>query len=173
MIDDEKISLIVFDADDNSVIYSEERKLIGEENDVNRLVAHFLARVKVERDAIAAEVAAEVEQEKRRNRVERDSKAIKEAEVILSIYSSSDALLQAIVEENRNKPNECHIFLRDVSNQGSADVVLSEKVKKGMYILTLTSRGTNEILHTEVVPGKSAKRAIALMSKWINSTPWE
>ncbi len=173
LIDDEKISLSVFDADDNGVLYSEERKLVDEENDVNRLVAHFLARVKVERDAIAAKVAAEVEQEKKRNSAERDSKAVKEAEVILSIYSSSDSLLQAIIEENRSKPNECHVFLRDISSQDKADVVLSERVKKGIYMLKLTSRGTNEILHTEVVPEKSAKRAIALMSKWITSTPWE
>ena len=137
------------------------------------MVAHFLARVKVERDAIAAEVTAQVEQEKKRNTAERDSKALKEAEVIVSIYSSSDSLLQAIIEANRSKPNECHVFLRDVSRQDDADVVLSENVKKGIYTLTLTSRGTDEILHAEVVPEISAKRAIALMSKWITSTPWE
>jgi len=46
LIDDEKISLSVFDADNNSILYSEERKLVDEENDVNRLVVHFLARVR-------------------------------------------------------------------------------------------------------------------------------
>jgi hypothetical protein len=173
IIDDEKISLSVFDADDNSILYSEERKLVDEENDVNRLVAHFLARVQVERDTIAAERAAAVEQEKKRNRAERDSKALKEAEVILSIYSSSDSLLQTIIEENRSKPNEYHVFLREVSKERDADVVLSEKIKKGIYTLTLISSGSDEILHSEVVPTISAKRAIALMSKWITSTPWE
>jgi len=58
-------------------------------------------------------------------------------------------------------------------NQDKADVVLSEEVKNGIHMLALTSRGTTEILHTEFVQEKSAKRAIALMPKWITSTPWE
>ena len=56
LIGEEKISLTVFNADDNSVIYSEERTLVEEQNDVNRLVAHFLAKVKVERDLVTKAV---------------------------------------------------------------------------------------------------------------------
>lgn len=33
------------------------------------------------------------------------------------------------------------------------------------------ARDTKEILHTEVITDKSTKRAVALMSKWITSTP--
>src|SRR6516162_5008484 len=42
-IDTQTVSITVFNADDNSVIYSEERKLVDEQNDVDRLVSHFLA----------------------------------------------------------------------------------------------------------------------------------
>ena len=48
LIDEEKLSLIVFDAEDNSVIFTEERPLVDEQNDVNRLVSHFLAKVSSE-----------------------------------------------------------------------------------------------------------------------------
>lgn len=184
LIDQEKISLIVFDADDNSVIYSEERKLVDEENDVNHLVARFLAAVKAERDlaaeaaaeqrkARAAEVEVEKEEAVARQWAEKDSKALKDAKVILSFYSSSTSLVKAIIEANRNNPNECHVYLRNVANKVNADVILEQTTGEGTYKLTLTARDTKEILHTEGVPEKSAKHAVASMSKWITSTPWE
>src|SRR5689334_702239 len=41
IIGNETVSMTVYNAEDNSVLYSEERKLVDEENDVSRLVAHF------------------------------------------------------------------------------------------------------------------------------------
>jgi hypothetical protein len=173
LLDQETISLTVFEAENNNIIYSEERKMVDEENDVNRLVVHFLAKVKIERAARTAEIAAEMEKEKRVAKTQRDSDALKDAKVILSIYSSSESLLHAIIEENRIKPNQYHVFLRDVSTEEKADVVLAEKRGQGNHVLILMSRDTKEILHTEVVAGNSLTRAVALMSKWITSTTWE
>jgi hypothetical protein len=173
VLDQETISLTVFDAENNNIIYSEERKLVDEENDVNRLFAHFLAKVKIERAARIAESAAELEREKSLAKTERDADALKDAKVILSIYSSSESLLQAIIADSRSKPNEFHVFLREVSTEEKADVVLAEKLKQGNHVLILMSRDTKEILHTEVVAGDSLRRAVALMSKWITSTSWE
>jgi hypothetical protein len=173
LLDQETISLTVFDAESNSIIYSEERKLVDEGNDVDRLVVHFLAKVKVERATRTAELAAELEKEKNLAKTERDSDALKDAKIILSIYSSSESLLQAIIDENRIKPNEYHVFLREESTEEKADVVLVEKLRQGSRVLILMSRDTKEILHTEVVASNSLRRAVALMSKWITSTPWE
>jgi predicted RNA-binding Zn ribbon-like protein len=173
LLDQETISLTAFDAENNNIIYSEERKLVDEKNDVDRLVDHFLAKVKIERAARTAELTAELEKEKSLAKTERDSDALKDAKVILSIYSSSESLLQAIIADNRTKPNEFHVFLREVSTEEDADVVLTEKLRQGNHVLILTSRDTKEILHTEVVAGNSLRRAVALMSKWITSTSWE
>jgi hypothetical protein len=131
----EKISITVFDPDDNSVIYSEERDLVDEENDVNRLVVHFLARVKAERDGMAqaapearrirtAEIEAEKEEAAAKQWAEKDSKALSDAKVILSFYSSSESLAKGIIEANRSNPNECHVYLRNVMFKDAADVVL-------------------------------------------------
>lgn len=45
LIGSETISLTVFDPDDNGVIYSEERPMIDQSNDIKRLVSHFLSKV--------------------------------------------------------------------------------------------------------------------------------
>lgn len=173
LIGQETVSLTVFDAESNDIIYSEERKLIDEGNDVDRLVSHFLAKVKTERVARAAELATELEKEKSLVKTERDSEALKNAEIILSIYSSSELLLQAIIDDNRATPNQYHVFLRAVSKEKDADVVLTEKLRPATHVLILMSRDTKEILHTEVVVGNSPRRAVAIMSKWIGSTSWE
>lgn len=173
IIDEEKISLTVFDADDNSVLYAEERKLIDEDNDVDRLMAHFLARVKEIREIAASERAAEIEKEKSRAREERDAKALQDAEAIVSIFSTSGEVLQAVIEESRTKPNQYHIYLKDVSRRDAADVILEETVSKGNYVLKLISRDDNELLHTVVLPEKFSARAAGLMARWITSTTWE
>jgi hypothetical protein len=191
LIGEETISLTVFDAENNNIVYSEERKLVDEENDVDRLVAHFLAKVKIEKAARAAELAAQVEKEKREKvaelaadvekakrekdlaKTERDSEALKNARVIVSIYCSSPSTLQTIIDANRTGPNEYHVFLRDVSTEEEADVVLVERIKQANRVLVLLSRDTKEVLHSEVVQGNSLKHSVTLMSKWITSTPWE
>ncbi len=138
MIGEEKISLTVFNADDNSVIYSEERKLVEEQNDVNRLVAHFLVKVKVERDLVtkaaaerkeaqAAEMEAAKEELAAKKRDEKDLKALNDAQVIVALYSPSDSLMEAMVEANRSNPNECHVYLDGVVSTAEADVILEEK----------------------------------------------
>jgi hypothetical protein len=52
LIGSETISLTVFDPDDNGVIYSEERPLIDQSNDIKRLVSHFLDKVREARLAV-------------------------------------------------------------------------------------------------------------------------
>src|SRR6516162_9027401 len=44
-LESETISLTVYDPDDNGVIYSEMRPLIDVDNDIDRLVSHFLSVV--------------------------------------------------------------------------------------------------------------------------------
>ncbi len=173
LMDQETITLTIFDADSNSVIYSEERKLVDEGNDVNHLVAHFLAKVNLEREARAAELRASLERDKRLAKSERDSNALRDAQTTLYIYSPSEDLLQAIVEDNRSLPNLCHVYLRQISAADRADVVLTEKVRQGNRILVLLTADTKEVLHTEPVRNNSIERAMELMSRWITSTPWE
>jgi len=173
LIDYEKVSITVFDPEDNSVVYTEERKLVDEENDVNRLVAHFLAKVKNER-GILAEAAAEAKKARALElENERDRKALNDAKVVLTLYSGSESLIRSIVNANRNEPNECHIYLREVTRIDDADVVLEEKTEKGTYTLILRSRDTAELLHSERTPENLSKRAVTAMSKWITSTNWE
>jgi len=79
--------------------------------------------------------------------------------------------MEAMLEANRSNPNECHVYLDGALSTAEADVVLEEKTEHGTYKLTLATSDTNEILHTEVVPATSAKRAVIAMSKWITSRP--
>jgi hypothetical protein len=172
MLEEEKVSITVFDPDSNSTIYTEERKLVDEENDVNRLVAHFLLRVEAERGVIAQAATEAKEEEAAREWQEKDRRALKDAEVILTFYSPSETLKKSILQANRNNPNECHVYLRGVMHLDNADVLLDEKTEGGVYVLTLKARD-NEVLHSERVPERSSKRAVTSMSKWITSTPWE
>lgn len=180
----EKVSVTVFDPDDNSAIYVEERDLLDEENDVNRLVAHLLAKVKAERDSIAVteaqakrELAERIAGENaiaaKKDWEESDRKARSDAKVILTFYSPSDSLTKSFLVANRSLPNEFHVYLRDVRNKSNADILLEEKFENGIYILVCYARDTGEVLHKEQAPEKSANRAVTLMSKWITSTPWE
>jgi hypothetical protein len=181
LIGEEKVSLTVFNADDNSVIYSEERALVDEENDVNHLVAHLLTKVQTERErtakAAAQRKAAELRTAKKQlaavTHDERDLKALNDAQFVLTFYSSSDTLVEAILEANRNNPNPYHVYLDDTSSRAEADIVLEEKIQRETYTLTLATSDTSEILHIEVVPANSRKRAIIAMSKWITSRGWE
>ena len=182
LLEEQKISITVFDAEDNDVIYSEERTLVDERNDVAHLVMHLLAKVKSEREALAAEGdkhrearKAEVEAAKAAaiNEVgDEDAKAFSEAEVIVTFYSSSDSLVQALLKANRSSPNEFHVYLRYVPSKIKADVVLEETVSSGRYTLTLVARD-GEVLHKETASDKLTKRALVSMSHWINSSPWE
>ncbi len=63
-IDRETISLTVYDPDDNGTIYSESRPLIAVDNDIDRLVSHFLSAVDAARAPyrLAEESAAEQRQ---------------------------------------------------------------------------------------------------------------
>jgi phosphohistidine phosphatase SixA len=158
IIGNETVSLTVFDAETNNVIFSEERKLVDEENDVNRLVAHLVAKVRTERDAILTE---------------RELKAQKTAKVVLKIYSPSAPLLQAIVEANRSLGNQFEVFLLAVTDLDDADVVLVEQSAKGSRVLVLTSGNPKEVFHTEAISEQSNKRAVALMSKWIAAKSWQ
>jgi hypothetical protein len=45
LIESETISLTVYDPDDNGVLYFEERPLVELNNDITRLISHFLAKV--------------------------------------------------------------------------------------------------------------------------------
>jgi len=180
VIEYETISITVYNAEDNSVLYSEERQLVDEENDVNRLVDHFLSKVRAERD-----VAASADAKARRSRVEkaeiesgyvwneRDSDALNNAKQDLELYSSSTSLVKSLIEANRKNPNECHVYLTQALEEESADVVLEEKIQKGQYVLTLKSRDSKDVLHEVRVPENLAKRAVVSMERWINSTQWE
>jgi hypothetical protein len=182
LLEQQKISITVFDAEDNAVIYSEERTLVDDRNDVSHLVAHLLAKVRTERDAIAVEeekhrdarqVAVEAAKAATINDTgDEDAKAFADAEVIVTFYSLSDSVARAILKANRTGPNEFHVYLRYVPNKISADVVLEEKVSPERYTLTLTARD-GEVLHRESAPAKLSTRAIVSMSRWINSSPWE
>lgn len=183
-IDSETVSITVFDADDNSVIYSEERKLVDEMNDVDRLVSHFLAKVKIERDAIAQNVA-----EERRVRTgtaetrtpdpaqkdweERDRKSLDNADQTLSVYSSSDVLITTLLQANRSNPINCHVYISEAKEIQSADVVLVEEFDKGQHFLVLRARDTHDMLHKVTEPTKSVKRAVYSMELWINSQDWK
>jgi hypothetical protein len=178
IIGEEKVSLTAFDPEDNSVIYTEERNLLDEENDVNKLVAHLLARVTTERKAIA-QVAAEAKQEQA-HQVEVDAglsatgkKALDDANNVLKLYTESESLREAIIKANRNNPNEYHVYLQGMDDPTQADVLLERHVEAGIYTLTLRARDTKEVLHTESASEKSRSRAISSMSKWITSTAWE
>lgn len=187
LIGQETVSLTVFDAEDNSVIFTEERKLVDEENDVSRLVNHFLAKVRTERSALRDELAATRRHERaerdardaeiianaNRARAERDAKAKIDAKIVVSIYSTSDSLANDIVEASRMLPNDNHLFLQEVGDEQDADVVLTKTIRKGISRLTLLSRDTRQILHSEVISGESVERAVQSTAKWIMSTPWE
>jgi hypothetical protein len=54
LISDETISLKAYDPEDNQEIFTEQRPLLAEANDVNRLVAHFLKAVDDEIQAVKA-----------------------------------------------------------------------------------------------------------------------
>jgi hypothetical protein len=162
LIGEEKISLTVYNPEDNSVIYAEERDLLDEENDVERLVAHLLARVKSDREIAAADAWRE-----------KDRNALNNAQTILTFYSSSESLKRSLIEANREGPNKYHIYLREVADADSADVILQEKVAQQFYTLTLIARDTKELLHLEHAPLGSPKHAITSMARWISSTPWE
>jgi hypothetical protein len=65
IIDSETITLTVYDPDDNGLIYSEERPLIDLDNDITRLISHFLAKVEEARKPFkeAQEAAARQRQD--------------------------------------------------------------------------------------------------------------
>src|SRR5216683_2268772 len=55
LIGNESISATAYDPEDNAVIFTEERSLIDEENDLNRLVSHLLQAVEEQRALLAGE----------------------------------------------------------------------------------------------------------------------
>jgi hypothetical protein len=173
LIDQETISLTAFDADTNSVIYTEERKLVDEDNDVSRLVAHFLARVESERALRQVELDATLEKERKREQSVGSASADTNNKSMLVVFSPSTELLQMLIEQSKSSPNKYGLTLRGAATAGVSDVVLSEDYRNGTRVLMLTSGDPKDVLHAELVRNGEVLKAIAAMSHWICSRQWE
>jgi hypothetical protein len=77
------------------------------------------------------------------------------------------------VEASRVIPNENLLFLQKVRDEENADIVLIKTARNGVSRLTLLSRESKEVLHSEIISGVSVEHAVQLTAKWIMSTPWE
>jgi hypothetical protein len=171
-IDNQTVSITVFDADDNSVIYSEERKLVDEENDVDRLVSHFLARVRIERTAIAEADAAERKSRAESIVDERDKDALNNASQTVAVYSVSRELMDKLLKANRSTPEKCRIYISEAQERESADVVLIDELDNGQHLLVLRASDTNEVLHKVPKTTQKGKQGVYSMEQWINAQDW-
>jgi hypothetical protein len=173
MIDEETISLTVFDADSNKIIYSEARKLVDEANDVNRLVAHLLASVESERARRQVELDADAERRREQEKMVASTPAHGNKTNTLVVYSPSLELLEMLVADGKSSPSIYGVVIRQTTNEASSDVVLTEVTKNGAGILMLTSGDPKDVLHAEPIRNGGTHNAINAMSQWIHSQKWE
>ncbi len=88
LVGSETITLSVFNPDDNEKLFSETRNLIDLDNDVSRLITHFLNQVQQERETVR-KTEEEARQQARKTREEAELKAKQEREALRRVTCSS------------------------------------------------------------------------------------